>query len=163
RFSSSRLKLLLIAPTFGEKAIPPVRFSDIDAKDLNGFLKRHLVSPADGLPIDLAEDDPIVGIDATTARVREAIEALTREELDAAARVVVEIQSHFIIARTETTRPERKLVASDGRNVPPSPGIVADDLAKALGAIATKGCKVLVLLDGVHTASSPIWDTDVTD
>src|SRR5262249_10536048 len=58
---------------------------------------------------------------------------------------------------------ERRLVAADGVNIPPTPAIAADELGKNLGALAARGCKVLVLLDGVHTASSKVWDTDITD
>jgi WD40 repeat protein len=158
RPSPSRVRVLTIAPSFQEKLIPAVRFADRDSRDLRKFFNRYLVSPRDGAPAYSIDELPVEGLKATADLVKKSISSLKDEALGEGDVVIVVIESHFINVGNE-----RRLVAADGLNLPPSPAILADDLARDLGAIALQGCKVLVLIDGVHTASSKVWDTDINE
>jgi WD40 repeat protein len=154
----TRLKLLTIAPAYQQSRIPAIEFAERDARDLRRFFGRHLVSPEDEKPLYSVDEEIREGATATAERVKKSIDALKDESLGEGDLVVIVIESHFIHLGAE-----RSLVAADGMSIPPKPGIPADDLAKNLGALARQGCKVLVLLDTVHTASSNVWDTDVSD
>jgi hypothetical protein len=155
---SSRLKVLTIAPSFHETKIPRIPYADSDVRDLRAFLGRYLVSPETEKPIYSIEETFLEGGSATSDKVQKAIDALKSETLGEGDLLVVVIESHFLIVGSE-----RKLVAADGVSIPPTPAIAADELGKSLGALAAQGCKVLMLLDGVHTASSKVWDTDISD
>jgi hypothetical protein len=155
----SRLKMLTIAPSFMEKRIQPIRFSDRDARDLRKFLARHLVSPEDGGQLYSIDEEFLEGTTATTERVRRAVASLKAETLGEGDLVLVVIESHFINVNSE-----RRLVATDTLlKIPPAPGVDANELARDLGEVARTGCKVVVLLDGVITTSNQYWDTDITD
>jgi hypothetical protein len=116
------------------------------------------VSPETEKPIYSIEEAFLEGASATSEKVQKAIAALKQETFGEEDLPVVAIESHFINVRSE-----RRMVAADGMNIPPTPAIAADELGRNLGAVAPHGCKVLVLLDGVHTTSSKVWDTDITD
>jgi hypothetical protein len=154
---SSRLKVLTIAPTFMEKRIAPIRFADRDARDLRKFLGPHLLSPEDGGRLYFDEDF-LEGPSATMERVRRSVALLKAETLGEGDVVVVVIESHFL-----NVKGGRRLVASDSASYPPATGIDADELGRELGEVAQTGCKVIVLLDGVHTPAGPAWDNDITD
>jgi hypothetical protein len=156
---SSRLKVLTIAPSFQETKIPPIRFADADVRDLRTFLGRYLVSPETEKPsYSSIEPEILDGASATADKVQKAIDTLKSETFGEGDLLVVVIESHFLIIKSE-----RRLVVADSVSIPPKPAIDADELGKNLGALAARGCKVLVLLDGVHKASSKDWDTDISD
>lgn len=155
---AARLKVLTIAPEFDERLIPQVKFAQEDADGLRKFFKKYMVSPETGTPLYLIDDDPLEGKLATAAKVTRAFESLGREPLEEGDLVVVVIESHLLHAGTRW-----QIAAADGRGVPPAPAIEAAGLARALGDVAKRKCKVLVFLDGVHTTSSQVWDTDVNE
>ena len=155
---AGRLRVLTLAPAFREPLIPPIKFAERDARDLKIFLTKYLVSPRVGGPLVPFGDVALDGASATVERVRQSFEALGREAFDEGDLVVVVIESHFL-----NNGRERKIVAADGHSVPPEPTIPADEVARALGEVAKYKCGVLVLLDGVHTRSNKVWDTDVTE
>jgi hypothetical protein len=156
----TRLKILTIAPAFQETKIPRILFADRDAKDLLVFLRQHLVSPETEKPLDSIDDQAgfFEGAKATSEPVGKAIEALKDESLGEGDLLVVVIESHFFNVGSE-----RRLVTADGLDIPPTPALLADGLGRNLGLVARSGCKVLVLLDGVHTVSKESWDTDICD
>jgi hypothetical protein len=154
----TRLKLLTIAPAYQQTRIPVIEFAERDARALRQFFGRYLVSPEDEKPLFSIDEDLLEGAAATAQRVKRSIDALKDESLAEGDLVVVVIESHFVHVGSE-----RSLVAADGMNIPPTPGIPADELARNLGTLVQHGCKVIVLLDTVHTASSNVWDTDVSD
>jgi WD40 repeat protein len=155
----TRLRLVTIAPAFQESRIPRILFSDRDVKDLRAFLGRYLVSPENEKPIYSVEEDFLEGEKATSEEVTKAIAALNKDtSFGEGDLVVVVIESHFI-----NVSAGRRLVTADGVDIPPNPAIAADELGRSLGALAARGCKVLVLVDGVHTASNKVWDTDISD
>jgi WD40 repeat protein len=158
RTVAGRVKILTLAPTFQDSQIPPVKFADRDVKDLRSFLRKHLVSPLHGRPPYPIDEVPLDGEGATVDEVIRSFDELSREPLTEEDLVVVVIESHLLnLGR------ERKIAASDGRNVPPDPSIPADKLARLLGQVVKTKCRVVVLLDGVHTRSSQLWDTEINE
>ena len=154
---TTRLKVLTIAPAYQEPRIPPILFAERDVADLRTFFARYLVSPENGEPFSI-DEERLEGAAATADKVKKAIDQL-KDELSYGEGdlFVVVIESHFLIVDSQ-----RRLVAADSTSLTPSPAIAADDLAKNLGALARRGCKVLVLLDAVHTVPKG-WDSDVSD
>jgi hypothetical protein len=155
---SARLKILTIAPAFKETWIPPILFADRDAKELQGFLRQYLVSPENEKPIYSIDEEFLEGTAATTERVKKAVDALKDESFGEGDLLVVVIETHFLNVGSE-----RRLVTADSLKIPPSPSVAADELGRNLGALAGRGCKVLVLLDGVHRLSKEWGDTDISE
>ena len=159
RTRPGRLKILTIAPAFAHRErIPKLPHAERDARDLRAFFHKYLVSPLDGGPLYSIDEDPREGDTDTSDRVAKAFEALKDEPLAEEDLVVVVIESHFLHVRGE-----RSIAAADSRGIPPSPAIDADDLARHLGDVARRKCRVLALIDGVHTASGKNWDNDLGD
>jgi hypothetical protein len=152
-----RFKILTIAPSFRETRIPLIPFVENDVKELHAFLKRHVVSAEDEKPIESFELQSLEREQATFENVQKEIDALKTETFSEGDLLIVIIKSHVIHVGSGY-----KLVAADGVSMPPKPAVDADALARSLGAVAGRGCKVLVLLDGVHT-SNKVWDTDIID
>jgi hypothetical protein len=153
-----RLKIVTIAPSFQDTKIPRIAFAENDVRDVHAFLKRYLVSAENVKPIESVEEQLLEGAQATFQTVQKAIEFLQKETFGEGDLLVLVIETHFLNFGTD-----RRLVVADGVSIPPKPAIAADELAQSLGVLAARGCKVLVLLDGVHTASSKDWDTDVSE
>lgn len=155
---AGRTKVLTLAPKFQDTQIPAIKFADKDVKELRKFFKKHLVLPHEGKPPYPIEEVPIDGPTATVEQVLRSFQALGEESLTESDLVVVVIESHLL-----NVGKERKIAASDGKNIPPDPAISADKLGSLLGDVVKNKCRVIVLLDGVHTGSSKLWDTEVNE
>jgi hypothetical protein len=155
---TTRLKLVTIAPAYREPRIEPIQFAERDARELRKFLTRYLVSPESGEALYSIDEDPLEGPTATADRVKKAVAALQDKSLGEGDLVVVVIESHFLNVASQ-----RKLLAADGLKVPPTPAVAADDLARNLGTLCANGCRVIVLVDGVHASTNKDWDPDIGD
>ena len=155
----ARSIVLVIAPTF-PNPLPLINYAQEDGRDLKTFFERHLVSPEDGSPLDPISDvaDPLDGPAATVQGVANAYGALDKVALGPGDLLVVVVESHVL---NFDGRPW--IAAADGRGIPPRPSIPADELARSLGEVVRRKCRVLVVVDGVHTKTSPQWDTDVNE
>ncbi len=56
-----------------------------------------------------------------------------------------------------------RLATADGHGVPPDPALDAEVISDAVEQLARSGCRVLVMIDGIHTGSAGHWDTDLTE
>lgn len=155
---SGRLKVLTLAPTFSDTQLPQIKFADRDARDLRKFLKAHVVSGHDGSTPSTPEEIALDGAAATVEQVTQSFQALSQESFAEDDVVVVVIESH-VLNRGRS----RTIAVADGRGIPPEPAVGADELASYLGEVVKYKCRVIVLLDGVHTRSSKLWDTDVNE
>ncbi|MBX6315948.1 MAG: hypothetical protein IRY99_23995, partial [Isosphaeraceae bacterium] len=75
--------------------------------------------------------------------------------------VIVWIETHFLVFDREG-----QIVGADAAGgLPPRPVISARDVADCLGELATYGCRVLVLLDGVHEYKNAPkgWDSRIDE
>jgi WD40 repeat protein len=134
--------------------IPSIDFAAQDAKDVGQFLadkqnhkfpkvERHI------LP------DPAAGQPADSARLRALFDALKPgdgpDALGAGDTVILMLEAHVL-----NLDEGDYLVPTDaGSGMPPSESISAAKVGERLGTLAEAGCRVLVLLDGVHEAKSP--------
>lgn len=155
-----RLIVLAIAPKFDGKAIPQVKFGPTDAEDLARFFGRHAVSEASGVPFAKVEGPKaeLIGAGATVEAIERAFAEAARAPVKRGDLMVVIVESHVLTGRRET-----RIAASGSRAGAPETMIAADALAAQLGSVARRGCKVLVLVDGLHTSAGPGWDPNLTE
>lgn len=140
------------AGSFADPALPAIPFAEADARELSGFLGRHLLLPSgerhDAAP---AEDRPLLigpdaRADAVLGRFDQLGERIRGGELRPGDLVAVVLASHALkvdgspfIAAADTTG-----------QAPPQPLISTRDLAERLGELTDYGCRVVLLLDLVH-------------
>ncbi len=148
------------AGTFPKNArIPAIRFAEEDVRDVARFLaarENHGFANV---------EPPVIlqGPDASAPRIRDALQTLdserTRGDLGPGDTVVVLVESHVLMEDGETM-----ILGTDAdAALPPRSAFPAVEVANALGELATYGCRVLVLLDGVHEAPNapPSWKSRV--
>jgi hypothetical protein len=150
-----RLLVLGLAPEFQQPFLPRIPFAQEDVQALRRFSRKWLVSPRDGSRLDPIHDRSLVGPAATVEAAARVFEGLDREPLEDGDLVIVVIESHFL-----NSSHDRGLAAANSHGPPPNPAINADALARHLGNVARRKCKVLVLIDAVHTT---IWDAEVNE
>jgi WD40 repeat protein len=144
-------QLVVLAVGAGEFAghtliLPRIPFADEDARDVAAFLGDPFGTPK----YSRVQVEPIVGRDATAARVLAALDRLDQRrakgELGQGDSVFVLIESHFLRFDDRGV-----ILASDAApGTPPAPSVPAALVADALGRLADYGCKVLLLVDGLH-------------
>ncbi len=154
-----RLKVLAIAPTFSGP-LPQIPFAQKDAEDLAPFFARHLVASSGGPfgAVDFRVKD-LLGREATSERSMAGIDAIAGGSVERGDMAVVLIESHVLRFDGKT-----QIAVADSQGVPPAPALSAETVAQKLGSIVRSGCKVVVVLDGVH--EGPVgraWDPDVVE
>ena len=156
-----RLRLLAIAPTFIDPNIPPIGSTGKDAEDLSRFFSRHLVTES-GQPFGTINPagGGLIGGAASAARVLSVLEAAGQGPVERGDLAVVAIETH-LISRGQDSR----LVVADSRGVPPDPmtTIPTEAISAALESLVRRGCKVVVVLDGVHEAPGGAWESDAVE
>jgi hypothetical protein len=71
--------------------------------------------------------------------------------------VVVVLETHVLAVE----KGHLILAADTAAGAPPKPAVSAADVADLLGRLAGAGCRVALLVDGVHAPSGPNWTSDV--
>jgi WD40 repeat protein len=157
RAKTPRLGVLTIGVTgpFQGDGIPPIRFADEDAKDLASFF-----SDRGGHSFDQVTLYPVLaGTSATSQPIRDAIAQLDRDSFGPGDTVILALESYLL-----TCDKGRFLVGADaGPGMPPEHAISADALADALAQLAGRGCRMLVLIDGVHEPAPKGWNSVLQD
>lgn len=157
---TARLLLLTIAPEFDDPLIHEIKFGRTDADDLSRFFARHLVRDASCAPFPVADrrEEAVVGRGATAERIMGALAAAVDGPARRGDLVVVVIESHVLNYGSEAM-----IAASTSRGFPPKDMVSAEAVAAALGTLARRGCKVVVLVDGVHIPPGQGWDFDLDE
>ncbi len=156
-----RLRLLAIAPTFTDTGIPPIGASARDAGDLSRFFARHLVTEA-GQAFGTIDPDGagLVGGAASAEKVLSSLESAAKGPIERGDLAVVVIETHLV-----TRGQDSRLAVADSRGVPPDPmtTVPAESISAALESLVRRGCKVVLVLDGVHESPGGAWQSDAVE
>ena len=156
--TATRLHLLAVGCDQFD-ALPPVEFAGRDAEALARWLADHLTS-ADGIKSVPEPPRVLVGAKASTQSITEAcdhLETLVREKRVREHDIVsVVIASHLLAYKDSPLKEGIQIAASDSVSNPPHPTFPASDLCEILGHLTDYGCRVIVLLDGVHKLEEPL-------
>lgn len=165
--SEPRVWLLALAPSFSANStLREIKSSENDAKALLSFFGKHTLS-FDGRRVQpplLAEGaPPLVGHDATAARFLAALKSLGEAPVKPGDVAVVVIETHVVRHNRVSW-----LAASDTLDLPGERAVSADTVSATLGSLVRQGCRVLLVLDGVHEAPAGRgpkegWDTDLME
>jgi WD40 repeat protein len=123
-----------------------------DARDLAPFFADRVVAPGLGRRIarDQLETSVLAAGDARALGVLATLNTLREQarlgRLGADDLLVMALETHFAIREGRAV-----LLATDTQDEPPGPLVPADLVATCLGEVAASGCKVLLLLDVVHS------------
>ena len=148
-----RLVLLAIAPEFEEGGLPAIPHAATDAEDLAQFFAKHLVAETSGTAFpSAAADKTLIGPKASAEAIAKAVDDAAGLPLKRGDLVVVVVESHVLGGAV--------IAASDSRAGAPKTMVSADALAAKLGSLARRGCKVVVLTDGLHGVKG---SADLTD
>jgi WD40 repeat protein len=140
------------AERFRASGVEPVVHAARDARDLAAFFKDRAVAPGLARPIarDQMETHVLVADDARADRLLKTLEGIgarcRQGRLGPDDLVVVAVETHFAIREGRAV-----LLAADTGDELGPPFIAADLLATCLGEAAATGCKVLLMLDVVHS------------
>ena len=161
-----RLEILAIgAETFADRRLDPIPYAGRDAEDLAGFFRDRAVDPTSAAAARF-EPDRVRARTLASPPAAAIVAAL--DDLRLLARngglaaddvVVLAIESHFVQVAS------RRLLAAAGPDAagPAPASIDADDLADRLGELAALGCRVFVLVDGVHPIKQEGWDHEIKE
>lgn len=152
----SRLVVLSVGvdQSLDERLLPRVTFADKDAIELAGFVSGHLISPDGTRPVqNRLQDVKLLTANLASANsIEQALDSLgdrlRNKQLRKGDIVIVVIVAHVleiegtsVIAATDT---------NPGKKPVPNPVIPVREISERLGELADYGCRVVVLLDGVH-------------
>jgi WD40 repeat protein len=150
---SPRLVVLSVGvDQFRGRQFREIRYADRDA----GRVREFLVAPGgrSRFGTDRTLDRLIAGPEATSERVSAAFADLDERrrtgQLDRADTVFVMLETHFQAAEGGGLF----LGADSAPGAPPRPAVSAAEVADCLGGLAAYGCRVVLLLDGVHSTLS---------
>jgi hypothetical protein len=133
----------------GEPRIPEFRFAVEDARDLADVLADE------GRPRFDRVVKPVVIADRTVPAeaMRQAFAHLRGRAWGAGDELIVVLEAHVLGCAAG-----HFVVGSDaGNGLPPRPAVAADEVADVLAGIAATGCRVLLLVDGVHEGRPSEW------
>jgi WD40 repeat protein len=156
----ARLKVLAIAPTFGD-AIPKIKSTEKDVVELTEFFKRHFVTElGEPFPMPNKTGVVLIGKSATAANVLDALKTLTKDPVEDGDVIVVVIETYVL-----TEGLNSRLVVSDTKGLPPDPStmIPAEAISAALEPLVAQGRKVIVVLDGSHEAPGKGLKSEVVE
>jgi WD40 repeat protein len=129
-----------------ELSVPRIPYADEDLRDLAAFF----AAPNGTARYPRVESTSLIGADATAERINQALveldERRTRQEFQPGDAVFVLIESHFV--RFE---PAGAILGSDAQGHPAAPSVPALAIADCLGQLADYGCKVLLVVDPLHS------------
>jgi WD40 repeat protein len=152
--AAPRLYLLAIGCDQFAAGLPPVEYAGRDAQDLADWLAFHLTS-ADGARAAAEPKQVLAGDKASFRSITDACDRLhtlvQTKRLHEHDIVTVVIASHLVAS------PQGVLIAATDTvaGTPPRPALAASDLSELLGQLTDYGCRVVVLLDGVHKLDAP--------
>jgi hypothetical protein len=128
-----------------------IRFANEDSRDVSSFL-----AELGGQAIEQVIAYPaLAGPSATSQPILSAFAQLERDALGPGDTAIVMLESHFL-----TSDKGRYIAGADvGSELPPAKGLSADALADLLAQTATRGCRVLVLVDVVHEPAPKGWNS----
>jgi WD40 repeat protein len=132
------------------KPFPEVKWAGRDAQDLGVFL----TAPDGRKRFERPESRVLKDEEATAGRLGGELDRLDelaqKKELGVGDAVFVVIESHFL------TYDGRGLVVGTdvGEEAPPVPSLPAGYVAETLGRLAATGCRVVLLVDGLHRPAS---------
>ena len=129
-------------------ALPPIPFAEEDARDVSAFL----AAPLGTARFKQADVETLLGAAATAERIEQAFRNLDERrrkgELGQGDSVFVTIESHFV--GFDRKSPGGLLAADSGIAPKPDHLVPADRITEVLGQLADYGCKVLLIVDGLH-------------
>ena len=142
-----RLAVLTLAAggPFAGPGVPPIRFADADALDLAEFL-----TAPDGRPrFDRVEPlAPIEGLSASASAILGAFASPALADLGAGDSAFVSVEAHILGIGTD-----RVVLGNDSTAEGPTGRVLANALGDTLIALAGRGCRVVLLIDGEHEPS----------
>ncbi len=155
---ASRLHRLAIGCETFAAGLPPVAYADRDARALSEWLAGHLTAADGSIPSTAEPPKELVGPAAVAASIDQAIAHLhslvLQKKVGPRDVVAVVIASHLLAAPGGVAIAGADTIASSGPE--PRPVVSADDLAVVLGQLADYGCRVVVLVDGLHRVDPPL-------
>jgi WD40 repeat protein len=136
-----------------------IAFGDRDARDVEGFLAekaRRQAAKVENTPA-------IVGSKATAQAIREVLAELDQEReqggLKEGDTAILMLESHVL-----TMDRSGYLVGSDaGAGMPPASAMPTAEILDILGRLADYGCRVVVLIDAVHSSAPKEWHSRVDE
>jgi WD40 repeat protein len=148
----ARLAILAIGVEgpFARPDLPPIRFAGRDATEVS----RRYAALGGTVYEDVIAYPVLAAADATSATIAEAFAQVGRDGLGPRDTLLVLLESHFV-----SDGHAGAFVGTDaGPGAPPERAIAAAVLAGRLADVATRGCRVLLLVDAVHEAGPPAWE-----
>jgi WD40 repeat protein len=128
--------------------VPRIRYAVEDVRDV----AEYLGAPLGKQRFRRVDVQMLLGPEATAARIDQAFQKLDERrrkgELGQGDSVFVIIESHFL--GLDRKGPGVILATDSGQGAPSARRVPADRIAEILGQLAEYGCKVLLLVDGVH-------------
>jgi hypothetical protein len=153
-----RLTVVTIAPSFDDPQLPEIKFAARDMDRLPPFFTQYLVD-SNGASFQERPGPRLVGRDTTGTLVLATLEALGRGPVEPGDMAVVILESHVLSHLHEV-----RIAVAESKGMPPKEALSADAVAEALGSLVGRGCKVLVVLDGVHeNVGAGAWSADVQE
>ena len=141
------LSVGLSGPFPDARKFQPIAFAEEDAKSLYKFA----IAPGDKPKFPkVAEMGPMIGIGATSKELREALARLESDVTDPSDTLVVALESHIF-----ATGKDRYFLTADSAAKPTladTPSL--DEIGEALARIASRGSKVMLLLDSIHEGAT---------
>ncbi|MDB5351610.1 MAG: repeat-containing protein [Planctomycetota bacterium] len=141
---------------FRNSRFPPIPFAEEDAKDLRKFL----AAPGGTVRFPQVASTPaLFGPEAKGKTLRQTIQAMAKEIQDPNDMLVVVLESHVL-----TGAKDRFVIATDtGPEPSKAETPTAEEIGDALAEVASKGCKVLLLLDTSHEKAPAECREGLTD
>jgi WD40 repeat protein len=135
---------------FRGRVLPPISYAGQDARRLAKFL----VAPADQRHFreDRIDAKVLDGAGATSAEIVQVFDRLAAEirdrKLRAGDTIFLVIESHLLKLGAWDSR----VLGADAemKQMPPEPSVQAQVISERLEEVASQGCLVLLLLDGIH-------------
>lgn len=133
---------------FADPRIPPIPFADADADGLRAFL----AAPGDVPRFPRVDAPaPLAGPSATAEAIRAAFGRLDNLDLGPGDAVLVALEAHVVADDSG-----RHVLGGDTTlGSVPTAAPTVDALGDVLAGLASRGCRVLLLLDGAHQPAPP--------
>lgn len=144
---------------FNGKDSLAIRFADRDVRDVEQFLTRQ----AKPLASQVDRHDALVDEKAPATAIRELLADLTGQcdkgTLGDGDMVLFMVESHVL-----TCDQGGFLAGADvGPGLPPVPAVPTAEFTDSLARLADYGCRVILMVDGVHETTPPEWHSRVND
>jgi WD40 repeat protein len=140
---------------FADPKISPIDFADADAEDLSRFFEgkgKLGYGKVTKFPV-------ILGSEATSERIRDALQKLEAMPVEPGDTLVVSLESHVL-----NVQEGRYVLGVDADPLAPlSHTIAAADITDILGKVADRGAQVVVILDGLHKSAPKAWGRGLDD